>query len=157
MVPTELPLPLWEWQNAHPLSFVARKGNPPGFYGRLDKDGWFHTIVTNVRPMAKQSYVIHHWVGPSDCYVRGDAREEANVCGTHTVSSHPERPRARALTRISRLVRLHSTRQERHDGAWIVSWVVDSYVLIWLYRADPPADWECSPMAGWRSFGTRAA
>ncbi|KAI0686823.1 hypothetical protein BC835DRAFT_1309374 [Cytidiella melzeri] len=30
-----------------------------GFYGRLDKDKWFHTTVTNVEPMAKQSWVLN--------------------------------------------------------------------------------------------------
>jgi len=28
-------------------------------YGRLDKDQYFHTTVTNVEPTAKQSWVLH--------------------------------------------------------------------------------------------------
>ncbi|KAI9070389.1 S-adenosyl-L-methionine-dependent methyltransferase [Trametes sanguinea] len=50
---------LWEWQNSHPTSAIARDGFRPGLYGRLDQNKWFHTTVTNVDPMAKQSYVIH--------------------------------------------------------------------------------------------------
>ncbi len=33
-----------------------------GFYGRLDKDGWFRTTVTNVEPTAKQSWVLNPYV-----------------------------------------------------------------------------------------------
>jgi len=49
---------LWEWQIANPASAVARSGFRPGLYGRLDKDGWFSTTVTNVDPTAKQSRVL---------------------------------------------------------------------------------------------------
>ncbi|KAI0354603.1 S-adenosyl-L-methionine-dependent methyltransferase [Trametes cingulata] len=52
---------LREWQNANPASALARDGFRRGLYGRLDKDKWFHTTVTNVEPTAKQSYVIHPW------------------------------------------------------------------------------------------------
>jgi hypothetical protein len=33
-----------------------------GLYGRLDKDGWFPTTVTNMDPTAKQSKVLHPYV-----------------------------------------------------------------------------------------------
>ena len=33
-----------------------------GLYGRLDKDAWFSTTVTNVDPTAKQSKVLHPYV-----------------------------------------------------------------------------------------------
>ncbi|KAK7686545.1 hypothetical protein QCA50_010145 [Cerrena zonata] len=56
-----LPQSLWEWQIANPNSATARHGFGPGFYGRLDQDGWFHTTVTNVEPTAKQSWVLHPW------------------------------------------------------------------------------------------------
>ncbi|TCD63769.1 hypothetical protein EIP91_004952 [Steccherinum ochraceum] len=49
----------WEWQFSNPSSAVARDGFRPGMYGRLDKDGWFHTTVTNVEPTAKQSWVLN--------------------------------------------------------------------------------------------------
>ena len=52
----------WEWQASNPASALARDGFRPGLYGRLDKDRWFHTTVTNVVPTAKQSYVIHYRV-----------------------------------------------------------------------------------------------
>ena len=35
-----------------------------GVYGRLDKDGFFPTTVTNMDPTAKQCQVLH----PSVCY-----------------------------------------------------------------------------------------
>ncbi|OBZ68208.1 DNA (cytosine-5)-methyltransferase 1B [Grifola frondosa] len=50
---------LWEWQFSNPSSAVARDGFRPGLYGRLDKDGWFQTTVTNVEPTAKQSWVLN--------------------------------------------------------------------------------------------------
>jgi hypothetical protein len=36
-----------------------------GVYGRLDKNGFFPTTVTNMDPTAKQSQVLH----PSVCYL----------------------------------------------------------------------------------------
>ncbi|KAI0348187.1 S-adenosyl-L-methionine-dependent methyltransferase [Trametopsis cervina] len=48
-----------EWQIMNPSSAVARRGFRDRFYARLDKDKWFHTTVTNVEPMAKQSYVLN--------------------------------------------------------------------------------------------------
>ena len=70
IVRTALPRDFWEWQNAHPLSAAARDGFRGGFYGRLDGDGWFHTTVTNVEPMAKQSHIIHYIVrlSPFACF-----------------------------------------------------------------------------------------
>jgi len=50
---------LWEWQFANPASAVAKSGFRPGLYGRLDKDGWFSTTVTNMDPTAKQSRVLN--------------------------------------------------------------------------------------------------
>jgi len=50
---------LWEWQFANPASAVAKNGFRPGLYGRLDKDGWFSTTVTNMDPTAKQSRVLN--------------------------------------------------------------------------------------------------
>ncbi|THH22378.1 hypothetical protein EUX98_g8210 [Antrodiella citrinella] len=47
----------WEWQFSNPSSAVARDGFRPGLYGRLDKNAWFHTTVTNVEPTAKQSWL----------------------------------------------------------------------------------------------------
>ncbi|KZT09519.1 S-adenosyl-L-methionine-dependent methyltransferase [Laetiporus sulphureus 93-53] len=55
----DLPVELHEWQAAHPSSATARDGFRPGLYGRLDKDEWFHTTVTNVEPTAKQSWVLN--------------------------------------------------------------------------------------------------
>ncbi|KAH9935023.1 uncharacterized protein B0H18DRAFT_1082741 [Fomitopsis serialis] len=46
---------LLEWQTSNPSSAVARLG----MYGRLNKDEWFNTTVTNVQPDAKQSWVLH--------------------------------------------------------------------------------------------------
>jgi DNA (cytosine-5)-methyltransferase 1 len=51
-----------EWQLANPQSYTARSGFKPGAYGRLDKDGVFATIVTNVDPTAKQSRVLNPYV-----------------------------------------------------------------------------------------------
>ncbi|KAF9444348.1 S-adenosyl-L-methionine-dependent methyltransferase [Macrolepiota fuliginosa MF-IS2] len=48
-----------EWQFANPISSTAKQNFRPGWYGRLDKDGCFPTIVTNIDPMAKQSKVLH--------------------------------------------------------------------------------------------------
>ncbi|KAJ3535295.1 hypothetical protein NMY22_g6555 [Coprinellus aureogranulatus] len=48
-----------EWQLANPHSYTARNGYKPGAYGRLDKNGVFATIVTNVDPTAKQSRVLN--------------------------------------------------------------------------------------------------
>ncbi|KXN85700.1 DNA (cytosine-5)-methyltransferase 1A [Leucoagaricus sp. SymC.cos] len=50
---------MFEWQFANPISSAARRNFRPGWYGRLDKDSCFSTIVTNVDPMAKQSRVLH--------------------------------------------------------------------------------------------------
>ncbi|KZT70140.1 S-adenosyl-L-methionine-dependent methyltransferase [Daedalea quercina L-15889] len=50
---------LWEWQFANPSSATAQQGFRPGMYGRLNKDEWFNTTVTNVEPTAKQSWVLH--------------------------------------------------------------------------------------------------
>ncbi|KAI6012619.1 hypothetical protein F5J12DRAFT_819224 [Pisolithus orientalis] len=50
---------LWEWQFNNPLSATARDGFRPGYYGRVPKDGWFQTTVTNVDPTAKQCRVLH--------------------------------------------------------------------------------------------------
>lgn len=33
-----------------------------GYYGRLDANSYFRTIVTNVEPTAKQSWILHPWV-----------------------------------------------------------------------------------------------
>ncbi|KAH9932061.1 S-adenosyl-L-methionine-dependent methyltransferase [Epithele typhae] len=51
---------LLDWQSSNPLSAIAREGYRKGLYGRLDRNRWFHTTVTNVEPTAKQSYVIHY-------------------------------------------------------------------------------------------------
>ncbi|KAI0095061.1 S-adenosyl-L-methionine-dependent methyltransferase [Irpex rosettiformis] len=61
--PTAVPqsLVMKEWQTSNPSSAVARRGFKDNFYGRLDKDKWFHTTVTNVEPMAKQSWVLNPW------------------------------------------------------------------------------------------------
>ncbi|KIL00792.1 hypothetical protein PAXRUDRAFT_29521 [Paxillus rubicundulus Ve08.2h10] len=50
---------LWEWQFANPSSSLARASFRPGLYGRVQRDGWFQTIVTNVDPTAKQCRVLH--------------------------------------------------------------------------------------------------
>ncbi|KAA1471594.1 S-adenosyl-L-methionine-dependent methyltransferase, partial [Dentipellis sp. KUC8613] len=50
---------LWEWQFSDPNSAVARQGFRPGLYGRIDKDGYFQTTVTNMEPTAKQSKVLN--------------------------------------------------------------------------------------------------
>lgn len=46
-----------------------------GFYGRLDEKKWFHTTVTNVEPMAKQSWVLNPWVSmyPAFAHDNSDA------------------------------------------------------------------------------------
>jgi len=46
---------------AHPSAALARNGFRQGLYGRLDKDKWFQTTVTNVEPSAKQSWVLNPW------------------------------------------------------------------------------------------------
>ena len=64
-----------QYQTSHPLSAVAKGGFkagmihvPPsplqptqllGPYGRLSKHQYFHAIVTNIGPTAKQSWVLH--------------------------------------------------------------------------------------------------
>ncbi|RDB29208.1 DNA (cytosine-5)-methyltransferase 3 [Hypsizygus marmoreus] len=48
-----------EWQMANPLSSVARKNYRPGLYGRLDRNEYFPTTVTNMDPTAKQSKVLN--------------------------------------------------------------------------------------------------
>lgn len=50
---------LWEWQFHNPLSATARGGFRAGYYGRVPKDKWFQTTVTNVDPTAKQCRVLH--------------------------------------------------------------------------------------------------
>ncbi|KAF8559884.1 S-adenosyl-L-methionine-dependent methyltransferase [Imleria badia] len=54
-----LPSELWEWQFVNPASATGKTGYRAGFYGRVERDGWFRTTVTNVDPTAKQSRVIH--------------------------------------------------------------------------------------------------
>ncbi|KIM70040.1 hypothetical protein SCLCIDRAFT_12660 [Scleroderma citrinum Foug A] len=54
-----LPQNLCEWQFANPRSATARKGFQPGYYGRVSKDKWFQTTITNVDPTAKQGRVLH--------------------------------------------------------------------------------------------------
>ena len=67
------------------LSAAARDGWRAGLYGRLGREGWFWTTVTNVNPTAKQSRVIHYSVRPSlspfslarwrhGCVLTGDVR-----------------------------------------------------------------------------------
>ncbi|CCM04603.1 uncharacterized protein FIBRA_06785 [Fibroporia radiculosa] len=56
---TRLREELWEWQFSNPTSAVARDGFRAGLYGRLDKNEWFQTTVTNVEPTAKQSRVLN--------------------------------------------------------------------------------------------------
>ncbi|KAF6754216.1 S-adenosyl-L-methionine-dependent methyltransferase [Ephemerocybe angulata] len=56
-----LPAPLQEWQTGNAESATARHGYKPGAYARLDPNGVYATIVTNVGPTAKQSRVIHPW------------------------------------------------------------------------------------------------
>ncbi|KAH7927250.1 S-adenosyl-L-methionine-dependent methyltransferase [Leucogyrophana mollusca] len=50
---------LWEWHFANPTSAIAKASFRPGLYGRMDKDGWFQTTVTNVDPSAKQCRVLN--------------------------------------------------------------------------------------------------
>lgn len=57
-----LPPDQFEWQFADPSSSIARAKYRPGVYGRLDKDGFFPTTVTNMDPTAKQCRVLHPWV-----------------------------------------------------------------------------------------------
>lgn len=40
---------------------TVHNGNK-GLYGRIDKDGWFPTTVTNMDPTAKQSRVLNPYV-----------------------------------------------------------------------------------------------
>ncbi|KDQ62886.1 hypothetical protein JAAARDRAFT_53111 [Jaapia argillacea MUCL 33604] len=54
-----LPAHLQEWQTANPSSANARQGFKPGLYGRIDKNSYFSTTVTNMEPTAKQSWVLH--------------------------------------------------------------------------------------------------
>ncbi|KAF8167566.1 hypothetical protein B0H34DRAFT_792278 [Crassisporium funariophilum] len=54
-----LPPDKFEWQFADPSSAIARANYRPGAYGRLDKNGFFPTTVTNMDPTAKQSRVLH--------------------------------------------------------------------------------------------------
>ena len=75
-----LPPDQFEWQFADPSSSIARAKYRPGdvyayscslwgsnkkvgVYGRLDKDGFFPTTVTNMDPTAKQCQVLHPSVG----------------------------------------------------------------------------------------------
>lgn len=77
-----LPPDQYEWQFADPSSSIARNKYRPGdvcayrfpyeiliinlgVYGRLDKNGFFPTTVTNMDPTAKQCQVLH----PSVCYL----------------------------------------------------------------------------------------
>ncbi|KAH7906527.1 S-adenosyl-L-methionine-dependent methyltransferase, partial [Hygrophoropsis aurantiaca] len=50
---------LWEYHFANPTSAVAKASFRPGLYGRVDKDRWFQTTVTNVDPSAKQCRVLN--------------------------------------------------------------------------------------------------
>ncbi|THH07097.1 hypothetical protein EW146_g9422 [Bondarzewia mesenterica] len=68
-----LPQHLWRWQFANPVSAIARGGFRPGMYGRLDQDGFFHTTVTNVTPTAKQSFVLHPYIGNAVAWPVGAA------------------------------------------------------------------------------------
>ncbi|KAG6907943.1 hypothetical protein DXG01_006801 [Tephrocybe rancida] len=54
-----LPPNLQEWQISNPLSSVGKSNYRPGIYGRLDKDRFFPTTVTNMDTTAKQSHVLN--------------------------------------------------------------------------------------------------
>ncbi|KAI0718349.1 S-adenosyl-L-methionine-dependent methyltransferase [Cerioporus squamosus] len=56
----DLPVTEQDWALIHPQSATSRLGFPPGYYGRLHKDGWFRTISTNLQPMARQCQVTHY-------------------------------------------------------------------------------------------------
>ncbi|KAK7465308.1 hypothetical protein VKT23_005287 [Stygiomarasmius scandens] len=50
---------LGQFQMHNPDSAMAKRGNRPGAYGRLDAEGYFNTTVTNVDPTAKQCKILH--------------------------------------------------------------------------------------------------
>ncbi|THV06517.1 S-adenosyl-L-methionine-dependent methyltransferase [Dendrothele bispora CBS 962.96] len=69
-------LSLGQYQLHNPESWNAKYGNRGGAYSRLDNDGYFNTIITNVDPTAKQCRVLH----PS-CYRMLTVRELARSQG----------------------------------------------------------------------------
>ncbi|KAJ7492258.1 S-adenosyl-L-methionine-dependent methyltransferase [Mycena latifolia] len=71
-----LPARLAEWQFFSPVSAVGRNKYRGGLYGRLDKNGYFPTTVTNMHPTAKQSKVLH-----PDCLRMVTVRELARSQG----------------------------------------------------------------------------
>ena len=58
------------WQLSNPLAAKPRHGYRPGDFGRLGGSNWFNTIVTNVSPTAKQSWVLHYQVRQSPLHSR---------------------------------------------------------------------------------------
>ncbi|KLO20160.1 S-adenosyl-L-methionine-dependent methyltransferase [Schizopora paradoxa] len=50
-----------QYQMIDPTSANARHGFKAGMYGRLGEHEIFYTIVTNIRPTAKQSWVMNPW------------------------------------------------------------------------------------------------
>ncbi|KAI0368858.1 S-adenosyl-L-methionine-dependent methyltransferase [Pilatotrama ljubarskyi] len=119
---------LREWQNANPGSALARDGFRRGLYGRLDKDKWFHTTVTNVEPTAKQSYVIHPWCkrvltvrelarsqGFPDWFVFHAIDDNVKTLQRHIGNAVPW-PVSEALARELRAVMLKKWLQDREDA-----------------------------------------
>ncbi|KAJ7204406.1 S-adenosyl-L-methionine-dependent methyltransferase [Mycena pura] len=71
-----LPDNLAEWQFSNPVSAEGRNRYRGGLYGRLDRNGYFPTTVTNIHPTAKQSKVLH-----PDCLRMVSVRELARSQG----------------------------------------------------------------------------
>jgi len=148
---------LFDWQLANPSSAVAKRGFRPGeskmainvtlfdmqlalgFYGRLDKDGWFSTTVTNMDPTAKQSKVLNPY-----------------VCQIHFVrllASDPKEQCKRILT-VRELAR-----SQGFPDHFVFESINNNVVTVRIsallpgneyanYILDTPTDWKCGAMAG---------
>jgi len=126
-----LPPDQFEWQFADPSSSIARAKYRPGVYGRLDKDGFFPTTVTNMDPTAKQCQVLH----PS-CHRMVTVRELARsqgfpdnfvfeAIGQNVVTMHRQignavpLPVAHALGRELRKVLYNKWKANLDEAIWI--------------------------------------
>ena len=124
---TGLPQNLCEWQFANPQSATARKGFQPGesrsttvmniytmiplkigYYGRVPKNKWFQTTITNVDPTAKQCRVLHPYVS-TVIYIAMSSLIFVDL----TVSSHRDSPRTCSFPGVSGPLRFLCNWQSR--------------------------------------------